>query len=167
MNIQKQDAPDIQELKTFFENAFQSYDEIDQSGFAPEDNQFMDDWFAIESLPEILDQGALFETRDESDALVGAIFIAKQHLLSWPDGKKMEVFILGVDHKARKKGVGKRLMEEAENFAKEFGAKSIIINTHISLVTVQHFYEKLGYTRMGVLKGYYDNGDAVFFVKHI
>lgn len=161
-----QTNPDLDELKEFFEKVFAEFDPEDVENFKDDDHQSLEEWFDMNSLRNYLVEGALIEAR-EKQTLVGAIFVGKQHLLSWPDGKKAEIFILGVEPTIRGQGLGKKLVSMAEQSAKEFGAQSIIVNTHISLETVQRFYENLGFVRIGLLNNYFDNGDAVFFKKEL
>jgi ribosomal protein S18 acetylase RimI-like enzyme len=166
LTIQQQLSPNLSEVKNFFEKVFSEYDSTDIENFADDENQTMDEWFDVEALLEYLQHGAFIEAR-EGEKLVGAIFIGKQNILNWPDGKKAEIFILGVDPEYRKHGMGRELMKHAEMFGKKLGAKSIIVNTHQSLLTVQQFYERLGYQKIGSLADYYDNGTAIFFKKRL
>lgn len=165
IDIQEQSQPDQQELTAFFELAFTDLD--DSTAFAADLEQGLDDWFSMSELMNYLPYGMLAEARLESDQLIGAVFIGKQHPLSWPDGHKMEVFILGVHPQFRHLGIAQQLMALAEEFAKQQAAKKILVNTHTVMTSTQEFYEKLGYQRMGSLTGYYQNGDAVFYQKQL
>lgn len=166
LEIKLKSNPNISELRDFFEKAFAVYNPEDEAQFDDSDNHTLDEWFAADELSKYLEEGFLLEARIERK-LVGAVFVAKQHALTWPDGRKMEIFILGVDPTVRGQSIGKKLMQEVEKHAKEFGAESLMVNTHHSLISVQRFYETLGYQRIGRLKNYYANGDGVFFQKKI
>lgn len=158
-------TPDSSEFARFFEKVFYKIENGEE--FAPEDNQTkLSQWFSIDDMITSLTEGALFEARD-GERLVGAIHIGKSNPISYPDGHKMELFILAVDSQYEKQGIASRLMIEAERFAEEFGAHSILVNTHILMKNIHSFYLKRGYREMGVLKNYYENGDAVFFSKSI
>lgn len=165
MHVARQLSPHLEELKHFFEEAFTEIE--DTARFTPENSQDLAEWFSVEAMIAYLPEGSLIEARTADGTLVGAVFIGKQNPLSWPDGRKMEIFILAVDRNLRKQGVARQLMAKAEEYAKAEGARSIIVNTHVVMETVHAFYEKLGYVRMGVLEGYYENGDAVFFGKRV
>jgi len=159
-----QTKPNSEELHTFFETVF---NEITDGGqFSEEQNQSLDEWFSVDEMKTYLVNGQLIEARNEA-GLVGAIFIAKQNPISWQDGHKMEVFILGVHPDYRGQGIAKELLRSAEQFAVESKAKKIVINTHILQEQVQKMYLSVGYSQMGVLKDYYDNGDAIFFSKKL
>ncbi len=157
--------PVTSELAPFFEKVFYTIENGED--FAQEDNQMtLSEWFSIDDMNKSLSDGALFEARDD-DELVGAIYIGKSNPISYPDGHKMELFILAVDSQYEKQGIASRLMIEAERFALEFGAHSILVNTHILMKNIHSFYLKRGFREMGILKNYYENGDAVFFSKMI
>jgi len=163
--ISRQLNPNKKELKQFFESVFTDIQDNDK--FSEDQNQSLIEWFSVDEMVTYLPYGGLFEARNESGQLVGAIFIAKQNPISWPDGHKMEIFILGVTENERGKGIASQLIDEAEKYACEFGARKILVNTHIAMDYVHQFYGKLGYRRMGILQNYYNNGDAVFFQKEI
>lgn len=158
-----QQNPNKSELSIFFEDVFDELD--DNEAFSEDQDQALDEWFSVDEMISYFEHGRLFEARFENNQLVGAIFIGKQNPISWPDGKKMEVFILGVDKNFRKMGVAKKLILLAEEYAFKQQAKKIIINTHVAMSSVHSIYQKIGYKKMGMLTNYYDNGDAVFFQK--
>ena len=166
MNIQYsiQTSPNQKELHTFFETVFNEI--ADGGAFTEDQDQSLDQWFSVDEMCTYLPHGQLIEARND-ERIVGAIFIAKQHPISWPDGHKMEIFILGVHPEYRGHGIAKELVKRAEEYAALAGAKKILINTHILQEQVQQMYEQMSYERVGVLKDYYDNGDAVFFAKNI
>lgn len=162
-----QTNPNLAELQNFFERVFCVYANEDISNSQNEKNQNLDEWFSISTLPHFLSDGFLLESRDHQGTLVGSVFVAKQHALTWPDGRKMEIFILGVEPSHRKQGIGAKLMRAVIFQAKKFGAKKIIVNTHSSVHSVHRFYEHFGFEKIGTLNQYYDNGDAIFFQKNI
>lgn len=167
MNIIYSQSHDLNvtELHAFFEKVF-SYIE-DNNKFSSDQEQRLDDWFSVEEMLKNILYGALIEARNEDDILIGAIYIAKQNPITWPDGKKMEIFILGVDPDYTRQGIAKELLYRAEQYAKEIGAKKIIINTHVLQEQVQSIYKHLGYKTIGILEDYYDNGNAIFFSKDL
>ena len=168
IHITRQEKPNILELTALFEMVFNELDVNDQSRFDKDQNgQELSEWFDIQELNKYIQHGRLIEARDIYGHLVGAIFIGKQNPLTWPDGHKVEVFILGVNPKFRGKGIGTNLIREAEKQAKEMGARKIIVNTHTSLEADQRYYKKLGYSSIGTLTNYYDNGSAVFYSKEL
>jgi ribosomal protein S18 acetylase RimI-like enzyme len=54
---------------------------------------------------------------------------------------------LVVDESTRGMGVGRMLMEEAEEWAREKGSKSVKLGSNVKRVEAHKFYEKIGYTR--------------------
>lgn len=166
ISIQQQLDPNILELTEFFEQAFSVFNAEDQIDESDEENQSLSEWFDIQELTSQLSHGFLLEARNDNK-LVGAVFVGKQNLLTWPDGHKMEIVILAVGPSSRGMSVGKNLVKESFIIAKEHGAESLIVNTHQSLISVQTFYTQLGFGQMGRLKDYYANGDAVFLQKSL
>ena len=57
------------------------------------------------------------------------------------------LYDLFVAPEARKKGVGRLLMERARQHAQEAGARSIVLETARTNQAAQRLYESLGYTR--------------------
>lgn len=160
-----QSKPNYAELQDFFEAVFAEIP--DTENFSAEQDQQLDEWFSLAEMLKYGEHGKLIEARLEDGQLVGAIFIGKQNPLTWPDGQKMEIFILGVDKNYRGNNISKKLVAAAEDFAREFGAKKIVVNTHIAMDSVHAIYQKFGYEKIGMLKNYYENGDAVFFQKQL
>ena len=168
MTYSLQTSPNIQELVLFLELAFSKLAEKDSVEFDTVDHQSLLEWFDILSMEYYMlqDNAILIEARDDGK-LVGAICIGKQSPIFWPDGRKIELIILAVHPDFRQKGIGKKLIMQAEIEAKGMGGKSVVVNTHHALTQVQNLYKKLGYSEIGTLKDYYDNGDAVFLMKKL
>ncbi len=167
--IAAQSIPDIRELKTFINDAFKVIDPKDQKTFTEAGNgqSSIDEWFSVEAMLSYLDKGKLLEARNDKGQLVGAGFIGMQNPISWPDGKKVELFLIAVSPEYRNQGVGKLLLVEAENMARLMGSKKLIINVHVFQEQTHMWYQRQGYKEMGVLNNYYDNGSAKFFYKDL
>jgi GNAT superfamily N-acetyltransferase len=58
---------------------------------------------------------------------------------------QVEVFGLIVDERARRSGVGRALMEEAERWARERGVATVRLRSNIVRKEAHAFYETLGY----------------------
>ncbi|MDH5541605.1 MAG: GNAT family N-acetyltransferase [Nitrospinota bacterium] len=68
----------------------------------------------------------------------------------------------------RKRGIGRKLMELAENSLSEAGVKTIKLQSAVDNSVAISFYKKLDYTQKGLLKNYYGNsGDAFLFTKEL
>jgi len=158
--------PDYQELHNLFERSFNEILHDDSGYFTPELNQDkLSDWFDFDEMLKYLPYGKLVEARDDENQLIGAGFIAKQNPMSWPDGHKAELFIIGILPGTQNKGLGSAILGECEKQAKMFGAESVIINAHSMQPQLHKFYEKNGYKKIGELTDYYANGNAIFFLK--
>lgn len=133
-----------------------------------EDAQKLSEWIDIDQLLKYQMEGfGVTIVVKFEDKLVGACSIGQQNPISFVDGKKYEIFVLGVLKEYRRFGLATELLRLSEKLAKDSGALNLILNTHIDLKGVQSFYERNQYIRMGVLKNYYENGDAVFFTKSL
>lgn len=160
--------PNYDELYNLFQRAFSEI-LTDQTGYFEGDlNQDnLSDWFDFDELIKYLPYGKLIEARNDEGILVGAAFIAKQNPLSWPDGHKAELFIIGVLPGTQNKGLGSTILSECERQAKNIGAESVIINAHSMQPELHKFYTKNGYQKIGELVNYYANGNATFFLKNL
>jgi ribosomal-protein-alanine N-acetyltransferase len=68
----------------------------------------------------------------------------------------------------RRRGVGTRLMDAAENAARGVGSRLIYLETSDQNVSAQRFYLKRDYEKYKVLPRYYGNGDdAWIMVKYL
>lgn len=159
---------DINELGEFLEIAFNSLTPEDQKSFdEARKNQNLREWFDIDNLAEYLKYCTLIEARNLEKRLIGVVIIGKQNPLTWPDGHKIEMFVLAVDPTMMGLGIGSTLVKQAETAGKKMGGKKLILNTHVMLTADHKFYEKLGFVKMGTLNDYYANGDAVFYFKDL
>lgn len=168
INIQIQTNPNPIELKDLFERSFREVLEDETGYFIGDLNQdSLDDWLDFDALITYLPNGKLVEARDNDNLLIGAGFIAKQHPISWFDGHKAELFIIGVMPGKQHTGLGSLILCKCEEAIKEIGAKSIIVNSHSMQPQLHKFYKKNGYKTIGELTDYYDNGNAMFFKKDL
>lgn len=157
---------ELAELKKLFSLAFSAPVKGDEHSFSDGDNQSLEEWFGINHLKEYLNFCRII-TATEEDTLVGAAIIGMQNPLTWPDGNKYELFILAVHPDFRHKGIGSDLLRTAESEASAAGARALLVSVHTDLLNVQNFYKNMNYTLIGKLARYFDNGDAVFFMKKL
>ncbi len=162
--IKKQEDPDLEEVKHFLIEAFNTLPEQDLERLNLEEDQGFSDWFSIEEMGKYKD-GKLIEARTEEKILVGVAFVGKQNPISWPDGKKAELFIVGVSPTWRGLGLGRKLVTNAEEIAKQMSCEKLIVHTHVAMESDHAFYRKLGFVSIGILEEYYGNGNAIFFLK--
>jgi GNAT superfamily N-acetyltransferase len=87
----------------------------------------------------------------EDDAIVGSVQVVRARA---SNGRhRGEVVRLAVRADARGRGLGRALMERATEKARELGFTLLWLTTHVD-TTADRFYERLGWTRMGVMPGY-------------
>lgn len=75
------------------------------------------------------------------------------------------VELLAVPEAARGQGLGRRMMAEAEDFARHYGAAGIWLDTFS--FQARGFYEKLGYTAFGELPDHPRGGHRSFMKKRL
>jgi len=164
--ITLQTHPNKEELVATIDEAFSCLLGEDNEAFTQDTSQSLPDWFDVDAMLERQKAGGkLLESRDENGKLFGVAFVDKQHAITWPDGKKAEIFLLAVLPSARGKGAGKELLAACEEHAKAMGAKTLVVNTNSVMKATLRFYEHTGFEVMGTLTGYYGNGNAVFMKK--
>ncbi|HEY9165378.1 MAG TPA: GNAT family N-acetyltransferase [Candidatus Kryptonia bacterium] len=61
-------------------------------------------------------------------------------------GEFAEIVGLVVDEKSRTRGIGRKLVEKAERWAKEIGQQSIRVRTNVKRVESNIFYRTLGFS---------------------
>jgi len=76
---------------------------------------------------------------EENDALVGCVYLEKR-------GDRMYLGLLSIDPASQGKGLGRKLMDEAEEFAVRAGCVAMDLRTISQRKDIQPFYEHLGYT---------------------
>jgi ribosomal-protein-alanine N-acetyltransferase len=72
---------------------------------------------------------------------------------------------IAVDPNFRRKGIGTKLWEELLELFKSNHVKVARLEVRKSNLIAQKFYEKLGFKKIGIIRGYYENGeDAIVMV---
>jgi GNAT superfamily N-acetyltransferase len=85
-------------------------------------------------------------------AIVGWTHAAEQEMLEL--GPRCEIWGLVVAETARGRGVGRRLIEAVENWARERGLEEVSVRSNIIRPESHPFYERLGYTRIKTQHAY-------------
>lgn len=166
MQIKVQKESNLEEIRSLLIVAYDNLHSEDSARFSKEQNQSLDEWFSLGEMAEY--DGSLLEARDESGKLQGVAYVGKENPLSWPDGKKMKLFLLAVLPESRGQGLGQALIGESEKVARSMGARMLIVDTHLLMEADHRLYrDKMDYEAMGILKSYYGNGDAIFFGKKL
>ena len=97
---------------------------------------------------------------EEGDAVVGFLVAGRepQHV--------GHIITVDVPERWRRRGVGKALMDAAEDWGKRQGLKLIYLETAADNLAAQAFYRARNYEKVERLDGYYANGtDAWVMVK--
>lgn len=117
--------------------------------------------YNAEQLPEEVKskkETAAFTVRDEAGGIVGGVTCT----LFW---QHMHIDFLWVEETKRKEGLGAKLLAEAENFAKQKGARLIKLDSFS--FQAPRFYEKHGYTVYGKLEDHPLGHTQYYLVKRL
>jgi ribosomal protein S18 acetylase RimI-like enzyme len=163
-----QKEPDLEKVRKFFSQVFSL------EGLHPEDTANMED-SEIQPLEEWIDfermigynDGVFLEASYMEDKVIGMAFVGKQHPISWPDGKKAELFIIGILPQFQGQGIGSQLLKACEEHALSIGAHKIVVMTNPEMSADVRFYEKNDFVQAGTLIDYYDNGDCLVLAKSL
>ena len=68
--------------------------------------------------------------------------------------REAEITGLVVDASCRGQGIGRRLMEEAEQWARDKGCRSVRLRSNVVRAEAHAFYERLGYSVFKTQKNY-------------
>jgi len=76
---------------------------------------------------------------DKGGRVVGSVFVVEA------DAETAKLRLLYVEPDARGEGLGRRLVEEAVNFARQAGYRRLTLWTNDGLIAARHIYEKAGF----------------------
>jgi GNAT superfamily N-acetyltransferase len=82
---------------------------------------------------------------DDGSKLLGWIAVERRRTLE--SGERVEIVGLVVDADHRIGGVGRTLVADAEQWARESGLDAMQVRSNIAREASHHFYERLGYVR--------------------
>ena len=94
--------------------------------------------------------------RDDANKIIGGIHATA----SW---NWLHIELLWVAARFRQRGIGKKLVQKAEIFAREHGFQYVRVET--TSFQAKPFYEKLGYQVFGVLENSPSEGYTDYFMK--
>ena len=124
--------------------------------------------FDLESMREFAEQhNAVVRVAEKvCDGIVGFVIA---HVQSIASELRAYVVTLDVDPRWRRRGVAARLMREAETRAMAAGARWIQLHVFTRNEAAIRFYERLGYQRIRVKRGYYGASglDAIVYGKEL
>jgi len=78
------------------------------------------------------------------------------------EGHVCRVLSVAVAPKARRHGIGTRMMQAAEAVCRERGMSTIRLEVSTKNLVAMEFYRRLGYRTDGVLYGYYSWGEDAY-----
>lgn len=114
--------------------------EGDEKRFAGHDN---------DGFRKVMESSASFlYVAEESGKLVGLITFSVRDVVRYPK-PIMEIDELFVGVSYRKHGVGRRLVEQAEEKARDLNCQNIYLETYLDNEPAQGLYEKMGYKKYG------------------
>ena len=73
---------------------------------------------------------------------------------------EVEILTVGVAPWARRRGIGEALMTASLDMARQVGATEAFLEVDVDNAAAVTLYERLGFARAGLRKGYYDRGAA-------
>src|SRR5207237_10283524 len=89
---------------------------------------------------------------DASDKAIG--FIQAHRVCIIEVGFRVEILGLVISSSARRSGIARRLIEEAEAWAKSIGAEAISVRRNTKRIEADLFYPALGYKEIKKQEGY-------------
>lgn len=128
LTIERATPADVPQIEKLVEAAYGHYTERIGSPPGP----MLDDY------AEYVREQDVFVARSQSEAIVGLLV-----LIAFDDFMLLDN--VAVDPSAQGQGIGKRLMDYAEQIARERGFSDIRLYTHESMVENQAIYGHLGY----------------------
>jgi GNAT superfamily N-acetyltransferase len=113
-------------------------------------------WFNRKTAGPFNYSRAILTVRGESGRILGGLILQSY----W---KESYVELLWLSSRARKQGLGRELIAEAERRARRRGSRLMHLNTYS--FQAPGFYEKLGFRRFGKMSGSPKGASRYFYVK--
>lgn len=112
---------------------------------------FAKGWSAADIGELTAGQGGFALMVEEDDAALGFI-------LCRTVGEEAEILTLAVDPAARRRGLGRALVDAASGAAQMAGARTLFLEVAHDNAPALALYEAAGFARAGLRRGYYDLG---------
>ena len=97
-------------------------------------------------MPAIRRAALLLVAVDAEDRPVG--FIQANSVCIIEMGSRVEILGLVVSSKARRSGIGRRLIVEVERWAQSIGAEAVLVRSNTKRDEAHRFYPAMGYTKI-------------------
>ena len=94
------------------------------------------------------DDEKILIAEDEQGAAVGLLALHVFPVLAYDRDLAM-IMALVISERARGTGVGRQLVERADQMAREAGARRLMVTTHVRRADAHAFYERLGFEFTG------------------
>ncbi len=100
---------------------------------------------------------------EENNDLAGFCILHRERAATMDVGY---VITIDVAEPYRRCGIGERMLVDAETWVRDFNGAGIMLHVFIKNAAAIHFYEKIGYYRIGINRGFYGPGiDAAMYWK--
>lgn len=111
-----------------------------------------------------LKSGCLVWVIEENTQLIGFIFISVNQ-------EECHIYNLAVDKRHQHRGWGRKLMEQALDYAKNHGVHLVYLEVRETNARAMALYKTLGFEVIGIRKDYYENPigyeDAMVLAKQV
>lgn len=87
------------------------------------------------------------------------------YLVAWEVAEELHLANISVDKNYQKKGIGTKLMNEIITIARLRDIKKIYLETRVSNIVAQKFYQKFGFKYSYLRKGYYSDGEDAWVME--
>jgi len=141
------------ELRPFRTADFQTLFDIDRACFPPGVS------YSWEELARFITHRASKTwVAQEGDAIIGFLVANRE------PGQVGHIVTIDVVEQWRRRGVGRALMDAAEDWAERQSLKLVYLETAEDNLAAQAFYEARGYAKVEKLERYYANGTAAWLM---
>jgi [ribosomal protein S18]-alanine N-acetyltransferase len=141
-------------IRPYAREDFSQLHRIDQLCFAP------DVAYSRAELRFYIEHRGAFTRVAELDGTIAGFVVARSA------GERGHILTLDVVEAARRRGVGRALMDAVDGELARRGVAQIFLEVDVANTGARLFYERLGYRALGILKGYYNGrSDAVQMVR--
>ncbi len=83
------------------------------------------------------------------------------------NGQQARLYSIAVSPQAQGRGIGKQLLVDVINQARQRGCRYLSLEVRIDNVTAIALYEKEGFVRLGEIPGYYQDGSNAWQMKKL
>lgn len=138
------------------------YTDAKKESFKSLNYEWLEKYFAIEPVDEkmlsdprreIIDKGGYIFFAEYNGTIVGTVALINLGNSAFELGK------MAVTEKVQGLGIGKQLMEHCLKFAKQSGAKKVLLYSNRKLGSAIHLYAKYGFVEDPVEPGHYERAD--------